>query len=330
MLDVYFYECFEEEERALRAIQHPSLKCGYTWRTIQEAHDQAPPARLICIRTQSSVPIAWASQIEGVLSRSQGHDHLIAFQRSAGVFVPCGYLEEYCSRSVAEHAVMAMFVLMRKLKKQVRQFDIFERDGITGRACSAKEAVVVGVGHIGRHIADICRGLRMNVSGVDIRPQNDIVPYVDLDTGIRIADVLFCAAPLTDRTVGMLDHSLLKKAKPGLLLINIARGEITPAQDMKDLLDEGVLGGLSLDVFPYEKELAQHLRGAKELTDRGGRIIMELSRRDNVLFTPHNAFNTEESVSAKARLSKESIRAFFDGQGFLWSVQAEKEGDRTV
>jgi D-lactate dehydrogenase len=318
--DVFFYECFEEEEAALRKFMAPSLNCGFSWQAIQETDHRFPPAKLISIRTQSIIPSFWRTQLTGILTRSQGYDHLVAYQKENRSDIQLGFLEEYCSREVAEHAIMAMLVIMRKLKKQIKQFDSFCRDGITGQSCQNKTALIVGVGKIGSNIAEICSGLRMKVEGVDIDQSRKNIQYVELNDGIKRADILFVSVPLTELTRGIIDYPLVSKAKPGMILINVSRGEITPAQDMKDLLDENILGGLGMDVFPAEKEFAQHLRGNKTLTDRSGRLLMELSRRDNVLFTPHNAFNTEESVLAKAKLSMESINMFLAGKGFLWPI----------
>ena len=69
-MDVFFYEAFEEEAKALKELLGSSVTCDYTPETIQEAGHLAPPAHIISIRTQSVVPAIWADNIDGILSRS--------------------------------------------------------------------------------------------------------------------------------------------------------------------------------------------------------------------------------------------------------------------
>lgn len=310
MLDVVFYEVFEEEEKALGKFLSPEIRARLVPKTIQQCNETLPPARLVSIRTQSRIPLEWASHLAGVFTRSQGYDHLAACRRAAGKNIACGYIEEYCSRAVAEQAVLAMMVLLRKLKKQMIFFGTFSRDGLTGLECRGRRALVVGVGRIGAQIVEIARGLGMTVKGVDPRPADKNLEYVSLEEGLPWADVIFCACCLTDETKGLLSYARLCGAKKGSVFINISRGEISPVEDMERLLSEGVLGGISLDVFDHESLLADSLQARREEVDVQCRIARKLKDRDNVLFTPHNAFNTQEALEAKARLSVEAVECF--------------------
>ena len=94
MVDVYFYEAFEEEAVALRRHLPADWRAGFTAQTIQESGDQQPPAKLISVRTQSIIPPAWHAQLVGIVSRTTGHDHLV------GCSVPSGHLPLYCNRAV--------------------------------------------------------------------------------------------------------------------------------------------------------------------------------------------------------------------------------------
>lgn len=310
MLDVMFYEVFDEERKVLPKFLPPQLRVRFSPHTIQETKSPNPPAKVISIRTQSRIPSPWAGKIAGILTRSQGYDHLTAFCRQAQSSVPCGYIGNYCARAVAEHAILTAMALLRKLKKQMGCFERFERDGLTGLECQRRRALVVGVGNIGSEIVEIARALRMDVKGSDIEKRRKDLEYVTLKEGVRWAEVVFCACSLTDQTQGMLDYGLFRHAKPGLIFVNVGRGEISPAEDLKALLSKGVLGGLSLDVYDEESALADHLRGLRRKTTTKIRSLLELSDRDNVLLTPHNAFNTAEALEDKCRLSAESIVGF--------------------
>jgi D-lactate dehydrogenase len=283
------------------------------------------PAPLISVRTQSVIPPAWAKDLQGILSRTTGYERLISYRRETDACVPCGYLPVYCARAVAEQAVLMVLTLMRKLKIQIRHFEIFNRDGLTGAECQGRNLLVVGVGHIGSEIVDIARGLRMNVKGVDLQPKLSDLEYVSLAKGIPWADIIICALPLTPETKGFLGYEALKKAKPEVVLVNIGRGEITPVEELKILLEDEVLGAVGLDVFPNESEVAEYLRGHRRENSRQIATILELKSRDNVLFTPHNAFNTAEAVERKAEQTVESIQLFLDKKVFPYPVPAEAD-----
>ena len=319
-MDVMFYEVFEEEAKLIKELLPTGIEAQCTWKTIQENGDEIPPARLISVRTQSLIPLSWAHQLDGILSRSQGFDHLLKYRRESGANIACGYLGTYCSRAVAEHAIMMMMVLLRKTKLQMKNFQNFTRDHITGSECQSRNALVVGVGNIGSQIVDMAQGLKMNVKGVDIEPRLKTIDYVSLSDGLSWADMIFCALPLSEQTRGMLNYEALKKAPKGFILINIARGEIIPTQDIKKLLDENLMGALGADVFEKEQDLANSLRGSPGEKSEETKIVQNLTERDNVLFTPHNAFNTEESVRQKASLSVAAVKEFLKKKTFPVSV----------
>ncbi len=323
MMDVMFYEVFEEEEKALKRYFPRELKAGFSKQTIQSEPSADPPSRLISIRTQSIVPASWKGKLSGILARSSGYDHLLSFREEQGKDLACGYLPSYCSRSVAEHAITVMFALAKKLKKQTKQFEHFNRDGLTGIDCAGRNLLVVGVGRIGMEVVKIAKGIGMNVRGADLVKRLKAFEYVTLEEGVKSSDVIICALPLTPKTKGLLNDNLLRCGKRGMLFINVSRGEISPIQGLKRLLDEGVLGGIGLDVYEEEPLLADTLRAQKGTLSESGKIILSLKDDDRVIFTPHNAFNTVESLEEKAKQSCGAITAFLKEKKFPDPVPSE-------
>ncbi len=319
MLDVFFYEAFEEEEQALRHHLLPGMKAGFTWKTIQEAGNHTPPASIISIRTQSEIPIWWANAMSGILSRSTGYDHILAYLHKCQKKLPCGYIPSYCSRAVAEQTMLLWMALLRKLPKQIYQFNKFNRDSLTGQECQDKFLLVVGVGNIGYDIMQIGKGLGMNVLGVDIAEKYSDISYTSINEGLAQADIVVCAMNLTSDNVGYFNYQLLMQGKPGLVFINIARGELSPTVDLLRLIDENFLGGVGLDVYDEEKELAILLRG-ENANSKETLLTLELAKRDNVILTPHNAFNTQEAVQRKSAESIEQVTHFLENGKFLWPV----------
>lgn len=304
MMQVHFYEAFEEEEALLRSRLGEGLSVGFSSATIQEAGHADPPAGLISIRTQSRVPPAWFARLDGVLARTTGWDHLV------GLPVPSGHLPEYCTRAVAEQAMLLWMALLRKLPQQAGQFSRFERDGLTGGECAGRQLLVVGVGRIGHEIAWIGRGLGMTVRGVDIVRRHSDIDYVEAEEGIAGADVLACAMNLTPDNAGWFNAARLGGARRGAIFVNVSRGELSPAADLARLLDAGVLGGVGLDVYENEAALAVALRA--------GQGSFPLAGRPNVILTPHNAFNTQEAVERKVSQTVEEVRKFLRTRRFTW------------
>lgn len=319
-MDLFFYEAFQDEASTLKSLLGSECTYGFASETIQETGHHDPPARLISIRTQSSIPVEWAGKIDGVISRSTGYDHLIAYRSKLRSPLPLGYLEEYASRAVAEHALLLTMALLRKLPQQMRQFPVFNREDLTGSECEGKNLLVVGVGRIGSEIVKVAKGLGFVVKGVDIVPDKPDVAYVSKDEGIRWADVIVCAMNLTEENRRYFSYDLLSRAKNGSMFVNIARGELSPLGDLERLLGDAKISGLGLDVFEDESSLGAALRNpGSTITPQAAQVNRILSY-PNVVLTPHNAFNSSEALRRKSELTIKQIRHFFKHRDFLWQV----------
>lgn len=322
MLDVYFYEAFEEEAEALRRLLPASFSAGYTDLTVQEAGHGSPPARVISIRTQSQLPIAWAPQLQAILSRSTGYDHLAAYAAATQAPVALGYLPLYCHRAVAEQAMLLWMALLRRLPVQMRQFHDFHRDGITGFECEGRTLAVVGVGHIGHEVCRIGAALGMKVVGVDRHELHADVNYVSIDAALPQADIIVCAMDLNATNRGYFNAARWQQAKRGAVFVNISRGELSPAAELLAALNAGQLSGAGMDVYNHESELAVALRTKKPSNDAEVQATLALARRDDVICTPHNAFNSFEAVERKSDHSVQQIVALRDAGKFLWPAPA--------
>ncbi len=320
-LDVFFYEAFQEEAVELKSLIGTACSCSYSPLTIQELDHQKPPARLISIRTQSKIPHGWKNELDGILSRSTGYDHLIAYRSETGSSLPMGYLDEYASRAVAEQAIMLMMSLLRKLPQQTKQFASFGRDGLTGSECAGKNLLVVGVGRIGGEIYGIGKALGMNVRGVDIVAAKKGVEYTTKEAGIAWADVIICAMNLTEQNRGYFNVDFMRQAKRGSILVNIARGEHTPILALTALLGNKILAGVGLDVYEDEAALGAALRTPNSPDTEALRNLRNLAALPNVLLTPHNAFNTTEALRRKSHMSVDQVKHFLAHKDFIWKLK---------
>ncbi len=318
--DIWFYEAFAEEEQALRRYLPRGTKAGFTWKTIQETDHTVPPARVISTRTQSMYPPQWADSLKAIISRSTGYDHLLRYRREYGFKGDMGYLPLYCNRAVAEQALLLWLALMRRLPRQVEQFGHFKRDGLTGLEMENKTLAIYGVGNIGYQVADIARALNMRVLGVDIVQRHPDIEYVSPAEAAEHADIIVAAMNLTGENIAYFDISFWQKCKPGVLFVNISRGELSPAVFLEQAMKQGIIAGIALDVFNHEKQLADRLRGKKDITDDEVAAVLRLKEKDTVILTPHNAFNTVESVARKSEQTIQQWRHYLEKGRFLWYV----------
>lgn len=318
--DVFFYEAFEEEAAALKRYLPGDFNAGFSAGAIQECAHAEPPAPVVSIRTQSLIPDAWSGSLQAIISRSTGFDHLVDYRLRTGTTAQLGYLPLYCARGVAEQAMLLWMALLRKLPQQIRQFDTFNRDNITGRETFAKTLLVVGAGHIGGEIIRIAQGLDMQVWAVDPVQKHTFARYGDLDESLPLADIIVCAMNLTDTNRGYFRYECLKACKPGAILVNIARGELSPADDLLRLLEERRLGGVALDVYDEEKDLAVALRGGNAPHTKEARAILKLKARPDVICTPHNAFNTVEAVDRKSEQTVRQLQSLSESGRLMWSI----------
>ncbi len=320
-MDIFFFEAFEEEQIALEKYNAKQFNAGYSWKTIQEYSASEPPADIISVRTQSQIPLEWAEKLKAVLTRSTGFDHLTAYRRETGKEnLKCGYLPLYCNRAVAEQALTLWMALLRKLPKQIDNFQSFKRDGITGGETRGRNLLVVGVGNIGSEIVKIGQGLGMNVKAVDPQEKFDFVSYTSYEEAAPQADIIVAAMDLNQSSEGYFSYKKLKQARPGTVFINIARGELSPLDGLLKLLEENHLSALGMDVYENEKLIGPAMRGEISADTPQLQALKKLSKLNNVIFTPHNAFNTSEAVERKSEQSIQQVKEFKLSGNFLWEI----------
>ncbi len=328
MTDIAFYEAFKEESETLARLLPSNVSPFFTWQTIQESGHKLPPAPIISVRTQSEIPLDWADRLSAIITRSTGYDHILDYQQKTGWRVPSAYLPDYAARAVAEHAIMLCQALSRGLLLQLDSFRTFHRDGLSGREMRGRRIAVIGVGRIGSQIVEIASGLGMIPCGVDLNPREDLarrfgLRYMPLEDALALAEIAVCALPLTKLTRGLLALKKLSLMQEGSIFVNVGRGEISPSEDILSLVSEGRFLGVGLDVFDSEKELASVLRDGKNPSEFAPHIqksveaSIGLMRTKNVILTPHNAFNTEESVERKSADTVGNLLSFIKTGNFI-------------
>lgn len=192
------------------------------------------------------------------------------------------------AEAVAEHA-LAMTLSLLKMTPQadhaLRRGWNGARIEFRGRDLLGKTVGIIGLGHVGRRVAEICRlAFRCEVLACDpyiARGEFEARHAVRADFGevLERADVVTVHTPLTPETRGMMDGAAFARMKPGAVFVTTARGSIHDEAALAAALESGHLGGAGLDVWEVEPPAPDH----------------PLLRFDNVIVTPHTAGVTKDS-----------------------------------
>jgi glycerate dehydrogenase len=169
---------------------------------------------------------------------------------------------------------------------------LIELDGLT--------LGIVGLGRIGRAVAELARAFRMEVLAFTRRPESVSagVRSVDLETLFRESDVVSLHCPQTPETTRLVNANRLALMKPTAFLLNTSRGALVDEQALADALNEGRIAGAGLDVLSAEPPAPDH----SLLTAR------------NCIITPHLAWGTRAARERLMRTAVENVRSFLAGQ----------------
>ena len=213
---------------------------------------------------------------------------------------------------MTEDAADLAFGLVLALGRRIAQADRFVRNGdwveepfpMTQRV-SGKRLGVVGMGRVGRALAQRAQGFDMQVSYTDMAPKANVaLPFVpDVKTLAEQVDYLAVCVPLLAETKDLITAEVLQALGPTGYLVNVAHGGVVDQPALVQALKDKAIAGAGLDVFWDEP-----------------RIDPELRRMPQVVCTPHMGAGTEETRRAMAELALANLNAFFDVRPVLTPI----------
>jgi D-lactate dehydrogenase len=267
--------------------------------------------------------LAALPQLRLLATRSTGFEHIDLKACAEGGIVVSN-VPGYGENTVAEHTFALMLALSRKIPQsyaRVRSGD-YSLAGLTGFDLKDKTLGVIGGGRIGLHVIKIARGFGMHVLVYDVRHDTFLAEllgyrYAPADELLAASDVVTLHLPYSPPLLHFMDRQKFAQMKPGALFINTARGRLVDTNALLEALESGQVGGAGLDVVEGE-ELIQEER---QLLDEAPALekleavvrTHVLFRRENVLFTPHNAFNSQEALRRILDTTAENILNWRDG-----------------
>lgn len=202
--------------------------------------------------------------------------------------------------TTAEHALALLFSLARKIPfaASAMKQGKWEKKAASGTELSGKTLGVIGLGNIGRIVANRAQGLQMKVVGYDPvmtkeRAAELGIELLSLDELFRRADAITVHTPLTPETKGLVNDAAVDKMKKGVLLVNAARGGIFEDEALLRGLESGKIGGVAVDVFVEEPP-----------------GVTDLIKHPLVVATPHLGASTKEAQLRVALEIAEQVVAY--------------------
>jgi len=322
--------CFE-----LDAWEEPHLRRRLGDIDVRISSEELTEGTADLARDAAAVSVFIHSQLDGavlarlpalrfIATRSTGCDHIdLEACRERGVVV--SNVPTYGENTVAEHTFGLILSLSRKIHHAYTRTSHgdFSLDGLRGFDLKGRTLGVVGTGHIGLHVIRIGRGFEMEVLAHDVREQPLLAEvlgftYVALDTLLERSDIVSLHVPYMPKTHHLLDRDRLGRMKAGSLMINTARGAVVDTDALIWALDEGIIAGAGLDVLEGEELIAEeHLLLRQGVAPEQLQAAIRghvLLRRENVVITPHIAFNSEEAILRILDTTAENVRAFISGE----------------
>ncbi|HYG00714.1 MAG TPA: D-2-hydroxyacid dehydrogenase [Candidatus Saccharimonadales bacterium] len=293
--------CDSIDEKGIGILRNSGLKVEYSPEiSNQELISKVKDYDVIIVRSRTKITkevINNAIKVKIIARVGVGLDNIdtIEAQKKNIEVMNAG---EASVNAVSELVLGFMFSLSRNIptaSNATKQGKWIKKD-LMGAELKGKYLGIIGLGKIGRNVARLARGLRMNLIGYDVVPidknfvQEVSLITTDLKTLIESSDYITCHVPFTQQTRHLINKEMLSVMKNGSYLINTSRGEVIDEQALVDCLKNKRIGGAALDVYETEPPTNK-----------------ELLELDNLICTPHIGAQTKEGQELASTVIAEKI-----------------------
>ncbi len=327
-MKITFFEIKEWEQEYLKNKLNNVEAVFFAEKLSLENIDLAKDADVVSVFIDSQVTkeiIDALPNLKMVATRSTGFDHVdVTFCQEKGIAV-CN-VPHYGDNAVAEYAFALILDLSRKIHQSIQEVRDggFSFEGLTGFDLKNKTLGIVGLGNIGQHVARIAKGFEMNILGFDVHEDKKLAKkldfkYVLLEDLLKNSDIISLHVPYNEHTHHLINAQNIGLIKKGAYLINTSRGGIIETNALVRALANRAIAGAGLDVLEEEKFIKEeiHLLSKESLVEADLRVILEnhiLMEQENVIITPHNAFNSREALEKILETTIENIEGFVGGK----------------
>lgn len=271
------------------------VKYGFT--SVEEMPERVKDANVIITNKAlvNEQTIGQAPDVKLVCSTGTGTNH-IDKEYLATRGIQWRNVADYSTESVAQHTFALLFYLAGKLNfydRYVKEEHYVNDTKFThftehfNQICG-KTWGIIGLGNIGRRVADIAKVFGANVIYYSTTGKNNQEGYqrVDFDTLLSTSDIVSVHAPLTDQTNKLMNQAAFAKMKPNAIFINVGRGAIVDELALADALNNNQIAAAGLDVLAIEPMSPSN-------------PLLTIKDSNRLIITPHIAW---ASVEARTNL----------------------------
>lgn len=321
-MKIVFFEIEEWEENYLRGKLKGNELVFFKDVLNEKNAAVAENAEIISIFIYSKITakiLDKLKKLKAITTRSTGFDH-IDINECKRRKISILNVPYYGENTVAEHTFALILALSRKIHKSYERTikGDFSLDGLRGFDLKGKTIGIIGLGHIGMHVARIANGFEMNILVYDLIKNNKIAKklgfkYSDFDNLLKNSDIITLHCPYNEKTHHLINKNNISFVKKGAYLINTARGGLIETKALVKALVNGDLGGAALDVLEEESLIKEEIQLlSKNFSKKNLQNLIEnhiLLTFENVIITPHNAFNSMEALKRIADTTVENIKS---------------------
>lgn len=270
-----------------------------------------------------------------ITTRSVGFSHIDRkYCEKRGIEI--AITPHYGDNTVAEFAFALLLNLIRKVHFAISEIK-YGGDGekYEGVELFGKTIGIVGVGSIGMQSVRIAHGFGMKILCNDLFKSTYIeqkfhAEYVGIETLCENADFILLHAPYTEQNYHLFNERLFDIMKPNACLVNTARGELIDTKALYKALTNGKIKGAALDVVECE-ELFNPVNSYLDTDENNCSDCLKktlinhlLASLDNVIVTPHIAYNTKEAAERILQMTAQNIREFSNGEKLTNSLENQQ------
>lgn len=260
-----------------------------------------------------------------ISTRSTGYDH-ICVESCQYKNIAVTNVTNYGETSVAQFTFGLMIALIRNIPSAAIAFKNSESASQTfiGRDLSKLTLGVVGTGAIGASVCKTANSFGMNILGYDVKYKQELVDkfnvkYVSFDELVKLSDIISLHLPYTGENYHMFDEKTFSEMKENSYFVNTSRGEFVDLGALYKYIANGKIKGAALDVLTCES-LNFSCPGQKKLDEEIQLDCLEellyvekLNRFDNVIITPHIAYETQDAINYILEKTMENIKNIING-----------------
>lgn len=259
-----------------------------------------------------------ATRLKAIVSATTGLDHIdITTAKQHGIEVLSlrgerDFLDGI--RATPEHTWAILLALFRQIPAASAHVinGGWDRDMFRGYELDGKRLGILGLGRVGRIIAQYAQAFNMRVSAYDpyyVGAWPDyVIRYDELSTFANNIDILSIHLPLNNETQGFVDKTLLSQLPKGSYVVNTARGAIVDEVALIHQLEIGHIAGAALDVIEHERDIQQRQHNA---------LTQYAVTHPNLLITPHIAGATYESMMKTELFMATKLKRYLQAQELI-------------